>query len=616
MRRDLETSGNGAVSVEISDTNIVVGRRYCMTVIYTAGKQGVSVGGSLRFRLPGLDLKGSDVAPVSCSNPRAELRCSNRLPQVNGKNGSEFFTINYLFATVQETPLKEGDTVSVLYGSNIGLRHMAAPQMAQRWKVEVATDLDGTRNAPGSGFYLVQNAPELNFVSDKAFYAEVTIPSSTRAGVPFETVVRLRDKYHNIATDYTGTITLAKGSFENPTILGKYIFTADDRGVHTFANTVFDKIGVNRIIAIDEGAAIYARSNPSRITCGEPSPYDLFWGDTHCHSRFSADSAANNCFIPRPEGDYDYARNKSDLDFCMVVDHIEDQSADEWKETCEAARKACEPGRFVTFSGFEATFQPSRRNGDKNVYFYYDEEKWFNKDTTEELYKNLKQRKTKVMVIPHMHARTNWDLHDPELEKVVEIYAHWGCGLSPDSSPPMIPGNKRPEETYVSHALEQGAKLGFIASADHSYGHPGDDFWWGLSNYNGGLAAVYASSLTRDGIWNGLWNRRCYATTRARILLEFEINGHVMGEEFTVKLGEQKTRCLTINVYGTSPIQEVDIIKNSRTLESRTGLGNLDVEFSCDDPVTERETDYYYVHVTQVDGEQAWSSPIWVTVRQ
>ena len=30
----------------------------------------------------------------------------------------------------------------------------------------------------------------------------------------------------------------------------------------------------------------------------------------------------------------------------------------------------------------------------------------------------------------------------------------------------------------------------------------------------------------------------------------------------------------------------------------------------------ERDTDYDYVHVVQVDGEQAWSSPIWVTLRR
>ena len=92
----------------------------------------------------------------------------------------------------------------------------------------------------------------------------------------------------------------------------------------------------------------------------------LFWGDTHCHTNISADTAASAHSTPRPAGVYEYARNKSDLDFCMVTDHVENVTEDEWSETCLAASEAYEPGRFVTFSGFEATFHPHRRNGDKN----------------------------------------------------------------------------------------------------------------------------------------------------------------------------------------------------------------------------------------------------------
>lgn len=86
-----------------------------------------------------------------------------------------------------------------------------------------------------------------------------------------------------------------------------------------------------------------------------------------------------------------------------------------------------------------------------------------------------------------------------------------------------------------------------------------------------------------------------------------------MGEEFTVEPDDQEMRYIKVNVYGTSSIETVEIIKNSRTLDSIPGRGQLDVEISYSDPVTERETDYYYVHVTQVDGEHAWSSSIWVT---
>jgi len=195
-------------------------------------------------------------------------------------------------------------------------------------------------------------------------------------------------------------------------------------------------------------------------------------------------------------------------------------------------------------------------------------------------------------VIPHLHCPTNWDRHDPELERVVEVYAHWGCGLSEHTDLPIVPGTPRPASSYVHHALEQGCKLGFVASADHSYGHPGDDFWWELSNYSGGVAAVFSSELSRLGIWKGLWSRHCYGTTRARILLEFEINGHMMGEEFAVA---ESTRDMKINVYGTSAIAVIEIVKNSRVLQSFPGDRRIDLELTHCDNEAERETDYYYI---------------------
>ena len=606
MRRDQDGTDNGSVSLDTASTKIVVGTRYTMTVIYTAGPRGVAVDGCIRFKLPGLELVKAGGPAASCSNPEVELSCTDVLPAVDGRNGAEFFTLDYLFVTIKQAPMEPGDTISVRYGHSLPMHRTAAPLMAQRWPVEVATDLDGSRRAPGSGFSMVTNLPVLEFVNDKPFYLEVTVPSYTQTGAPVEAVVRARDRHHNICTDYDGTVALSAGA----TPLGAQPFTAADKGVHTCADLVLPSDDIHRITAIDDARGLYGRSNPTRTTSARPR-HQLYWGDTHCHSRFSADSAAINPLIASPEDDYEYARNRSDLDFCMVTDHIEDQSEEEWRETREAANRCYEPGRFVTFSGFEATFQPSRKNGDKNVYFFNDDEDWVNQGSTEEMYENLRGRKGRVMVIPHMHAGANWALHDPELERVVEIYAHWGCGLSPDSEPPLVPPRRtRRPETFVSHALEQGVKLGFIASADHSYGHPGDDFWWRLSSYNGGLAAVYADELTREGIWDALWERRCYATTRARILLEFGIDGHPMGEELTSGAGE---RHISVKAHGTAAIESVEIIKNARTLRSRPGEGALDVELTFVDQEAERETDYYYVHVTQIDGEQAWSSPIWVT---
>jgi hypothetical protein len=105
-----------------------------------------------------------------------------------------------------------------------------------------------------------------------------------------------------------------------------------------------------------------------------------------------------------------------------------------------------------------------------------------------------------------------------------------------------------------------------------------------------------------------LWSRHCYGTTRARILLEFEINGHRMGEKFS----NGSRRELGIGAYGTAEIELVEIIKNGKALHSQAGEGSADVELTLIDDTPERDTDYYYVHVAQADGEHGWTSPVWV----
>ena len=37
------------------------------------------------------------------------------------------------------------------------------------------------------------------------------------------------------------------------------------------------------------------------------------------------------------------------------------------------------------------------------------------------------------------------------------------------------------------------------------------------------------------------------------------------------------------------------------------------MELTHRDDTPGRPTDYYYIHILQADGEQAWSSPVWVS---
>ncbi len=88
-----------------------------------------------------------------------------------------------------------------------------------------------------------------------------------------------------------------------------------------------------------------------------------------------------------------------------------------------------------------------------------------------------------------------------------------------------------------------------------------------------------------------------------------------MGEDISGPEAGTAGRRLSVGVFGTSEIETVEIIKNNRIFESRPGQGALDMEFTLIDNNPERQTDYYYLHVVQTDGEQAWSSPVWINNR-
>ena len=80
----------------------------------------------------------------------------------------------------------------------------------------------------------------------------------------------------------------------------------------------------------------------------------------------------------------------------------------------------------------------------------------------------------------------------------------------------------------------------------------------------GGLTCVYARRLTREGLWEGLKARRCYATSGQRILLEVWADGHPMGSEYSTGAPPE----ITLKVAGTAPIERVDLFRGLEMIHS------------------------------------------------
>ena len=70
---------------------------------------------------------------------------------------------------------------------------------------------------------------------------------------------------------------------------------------------------------------------------------------------------------------------------------------------------------------------------------------------------------------------------------------------------------------------------------------------------------------------------------------------------------------ISIEVAGTNKLEKIEILKNNHVFYSCNPKEEMTKFFQCTDENLDDGTSHYYVRLRQVDGEMAWSSPIWVT---
>jgi hypothetical protein len=362
-------------------------------------------------------------------------------------------------------------------------------------------------------------------------------------------------------------------------------------------------------------------------TWGAPNPsvpmaadnLRLFWGDLHAQSEHHVMHSQNMNFRQRGwskgiscgtvDECYAYAREVALLDFVALTD--QGACLTEAWEFCQAkVREYHEPGRFVTFKGYEA----GAPNGHRNVIYVSDEieppldAKRFSNFAPRVLYDYYRERGDAILIPHHVKTWTDWSFHDPQLEPLMEIYSCWGQSESPDMTlwnKGMTPG------AGAWAAYERGYRMGLIASSDNHVGMPGRSFpgdRQAHTPFKGGLCAIWAEELTRESLFNAMKQRRCYGTTGARMVVRFSIDDQPMGS--TVARKGQKISA-AVEIVGTDELCAVEIVAAARVLQSlqlRRGENRLATKVE----LPAAAGDHFYLRVTQVDGERAWTSPIFI----
>ncbi len=343
----------------------------------------------------------------------------------------------------------------------------------------------------------------------------------------------------------------------------------------------FTSAGVHCITFRDPASGVTAKSNPILVT-RKAGDKKLFWGDIHGHTVLTDG-------VRSPEEYYYFGRDEAFLDVCALTDHVEHYLTSRmWEYQCGVTNDFNAPGRFVTLLGQEWTNTPL---GHRNIY-HRGASAPFLRSTEPEGFSlhNLYAfaRKHNALVVPHHPATArmgcDWSLgHDPEVERLVEIYSTWGSSehYLGEGHPRRIRGGEVRGQ-HVVDALNRGYDFGIIASADVHDGRPGHSRNREMDGGQlAGLAGIWARELTRESVFDALWNRSVYATTGYRTILQFEVNGMPMGSSIVHK-GALEVK---VNAYSEAPIDRAEWVCNGESRRSKSaGSDALEWEFEARPP--------------------------------
>ena len=360
-------------------------------------------------------------------------------------------------------------------------------------------------------------------------------PTIVTPGESFELSVRAEDRYYNRATgDIPAFEVLVNGEVTATTPAGNEAITVLDMAL--------EEEGVHWITLRSADGTITGFANPVLVV--EDPEYRIFWGDTHGHSGYAEGIGTVDFFMR-------FARDDARLDYVTHSEHDLRLDDGEWEVMRRTSAEFDEPGRFVPFLGWEWSLA-ARWGGHHNVLYRtigdQDRVSGLEYPSLSQLYQELHNRydPNDVLVIPHAHNPGDYRQSDVKLETLVEMMSMHGSF-----------------EWFMQKYLSHGQQVGVVAASDDHLSHPGRS----APNRNslaqrGGLGAVMAPEHSRDAIFDGLKQRRTYATTGDRMILDFKLNDIGMGQRAPFA----ETREIRGRVIGTAPIASIRVMKNDKAI--------------------------------------------------
>ena len=330
--------------------------------------------------------------------------------------------------------------------------------------------------------------------------------------------------------------------------------------------------------------------------------WNLYFGQLHAHTDISNGAGS-------VEEAFQYASQVDGLDFFAVTDHSDsfdnadmgaidadgaDISAD-WAAGKQAAASVTN-GDFVGLFGFEMTWPEDKQLGHIST---FNTPGWQTRDQAdfenvptalENYYKALTSVPGSVSQFNHpdtVHGDfERFDHYSPQYDAVVSLLEVAGEDGVVDCE-------------YYDLALDKGWH---VAPTNNQNNHKGQ---WGDASE--ARTVVLTKSLTEEALYAAMKDRRVYATQDSDLAIYYELNGTVMGSIIP------KSESAAVTVFLSDPTDEA-----IGSVEVVTDGGAVLVSEYVETPSQVLELSassghsYYYLRITQPDGDVAVTAPVWM----
>jgi hypothetical protein len=125
---------------------------------------------------------------------------------------------------------------------------------------------------------------------------------------------------------------------------------------------------------------------------------------------------------------------------------------------------------------------------------------------------------------------------------------------------------------------------------------------------------ILAPGLSKRNVLDALGRRHCYSTLDRNCLLTFTVNGAPMGDIIKEPAQDVKLQVVVDDGDGQDATAKIELYEDGQVIQThKPNTADCRWEPACT-PKSGRH--FYFVKLTQADGNLLWSAPVWVTVRK